>query len=205
MDANGREKGWNEIFPDESTRPDFNEVYNGKRKLSDEEIDHLYDYSIQYRENQLIRSFGSYWRRLKPNERLAIEDKFFQSNNVNVIKNDLVSYVNSDDENYLIKAVNTLSYNPQSSVGIQKRRNATAVLLNSTKCPLYSKPSEAPMPYRYKYKLFRWIWHNTGSPNPNKYHRDQLNGKEFSILSNEWKIMTSERLKGCHCTYEIIN
>jgi len=32
-----------------------------------------------------------------------------------------------------------------------------------------------------------------------------LDGKIFSIHSEQWEWMTSSRLKGCKCTYEIIN
>ena len=78
------------------------------------------------------------------------------------------------------------------------------MLLDSTKAPLYSLPNEEAIPARYNFKQFKWIWHDTGSKNPNKYHRDHLNNKTFSINSKEWRFMTSHRSKGCHCTYEIL-
>ena len=145
MDANGKD-AWNKAFYDKNTRPNFDDVYMGRVKLKDSEVRQLFDYSIKERETRLQKLFGEDWKKFKPNERLAIEDKYFQSNNINSIKNDLKTN-----------------------------------------------------------KHFRWIWHGSNAKNPNEYHRDVLNGNVYQIGSKEWKWMTSNRLKGCHCSYEIID
>lgn len=203
MDANGKDD-WNQAFPNNNTRPNFDDIYSGKAKLTDIEINQLFDHSIKTREFRLKKQFGNDWEKLKPNERLAMEDKYFQSGSVNTLKNDLKNYVNSDNEAYLVNAVSTLSDNQRSVNGIQNRRNYGATLLNSAKSPFYSKPSEPSLPQRYKNKHFRWIHSMPITKNSNPLHVP-LNDKIFSIDSKEWEYMTSNRLKGCRCAYEIID
>ena len=106
----------------------------------------------------------------------------------------------------LLLAVNDLKKSSDTkNPELINRRNREATLLDSTKAPLYSKPNEAPLPARYAFKRFKWVWHNSGSKNPNTYHRDVLNGNEYPLNSQQWELMTSHKLKGCNCTYEIVN
>ncbi len=57
---------WERAFPDENTRPNFDDVYNGQSKLNQDEMNTLFDYSVSSREQRLKRYIGQEnWQKLK--------------------------------------------------------------------------------------------------------------------------------------------
>jgi hypothetical protein len=70
MDANKARDAWNDLFGDSVS---FDDVKAGRTKLNPEQIEKLLDYSLTAREKELKDAYGPLWRRLAPNERLAIE------------------------------------------------------------------------------------------------------------------------------------
>lgn len=81
MDRPSARAEWNGVFGFNEKGEEnisFDDVYQGKRELTDGEIRRLFDYSISIREKRLRRGvYREIWPRLGPNERLAIEDIFY--------------------------------------------------------------------------------------------------------------------------------
>jgi hypothetical protein len=66
---NEARREWNEIFANYSNKPDFDEVYNGRATLNNEQIDILLDGSLDIREKELRSHYGIIWQDLRMNER----------------------------------------------------------------------------------------------------------------------------------------
>ena len=74
MDANRNE--WKEAFG--KNGPDYDKVHDKERQLTQKEVEQLYAYMVGKREKQLREEiYPKVWDKLKPNERLAIEDLFY--------------------------------------------------------------------------------------------------------------------------------
>jgi hypothetical protein len=69
---------WNAAFAASPAKPDFDKVKSGEVDLTQDQINTLFNYSADHRESVLKKSFGpEIWAKLKYNERLAIEDIFY--------------------------------------------------------------------------------------------------------------------------------
>ena len=134
MDADGARNDWNKSLSDVS----FDDAYNGKISLNDEQIKRLFDYSIDIRQNQIINTYGqNIWNKLKPNEKLVIEDAYFNSPKLvdrssNFYKH-ITKYAETGDKDYLKGAIFELEKrsNPYHENGIQNRRDAEAEMLKN--------------------------------------------------------------------------
>lgn len=72
---------WNYAFRNEpeDKKPSFGKVKNGEVMLTDEQIDKLLVGCIERRRGDLLKAklYKSQWQYLEPNEKLAIEDLYF--------------------------------------------------------------------------------------------------------------------------------
>ncbi len=150
---------WEKVF---GNRVSFDDVYNKHRKLKDEEIEQLLDYSLKIRRQELERYYDKHWHSLKPNERLAIEDAYYNSPSlVTKYRNktsgmqretsfsiNIKLYVVTGEEYYLKEAVDEIQHhsNPTNDPGLKNRRKVQAIMLESYECPLYSRMHEPPIP-----------------------------------------------------------
>ena len=157
MDQPGAVQQWNEAFknPDGSIAVSFDEVYCGKRKLKDKEIDRLFDYSVRIREKELTRSYSrNTWNKLKPNERLAIESIYFNRPKLvrggSDIQDFMRDYLRTSDVVYLKRAMAKILANLD---GLGDRRHAEAAMLSSHECPIYSQPHEGQFPEHPHYSF----------------------------------------------------
>ena len=134
MDAAGAQQVWDRIF---SSNLSFNRVYNSNDELSDEDVRNLFQYSIQQRLDQLKRIYAQSWLKLRANERLGIEDSYYNCpalvNNQTRFYQYINQYVNTREMDYLEQAINEIKNdsNPSDNSGIQNRRNVEAEMLSA--------------------------------------------------------------------------
>ena len=127
----------------------FDQVYDGKRRLTQAEVRALTDVSLNSRVHTLRKIYGAVWDQLAPNERLAIESLCYHGLSL-VTSNTRFTqaiklYYETGETAYLQKAIDEIRHhsNPERHPGIQNRREAEADLLNSTQCPAYRNPRES--------------------------------------------------------------
>jgi hypothetical protein len=123
---------WAKAFAALPKPPSFDHVRDGTNNLVQPQIDVLFNASADIREKDLKEVFGKHWDKLKPNERLAVEDLYFnggdklvygspkKDKNNNIVKdkdgntefykstnfyNDIVAYTNTGDPKLLDSAL----------------------------------------------------------------------------------------------------
>lgn len=131
-----------------------------KIPITKEQAYQLLDYSIQTREQELSKIFPD-WMLLKPNEKITIISIYYNSPSLvgPKFKYNIKEYINTGDELYLEKAFFEIKHqsNPkknrngeeisiQTRKAVQERMDREALMLESYKCPLYSKPKDTPIP-----------------------------------------------------------
>lgn len=81
MQSSGARKEWEEAFKvlKPRDRPNFDAVYKGTRSLNTREVKILCNYSLNAREKRVQYLYRKIWDKLTPNEKLAIEDAFFNA------------------------------------------------------------------------------------------------------------------------------
>ena len=142
-------KEWTDTFGD---AVDFDAVYRGEKRLTNEQINCLLEFSLESREEDIQRNYKKIWAKLRLNERLVIEDAYF--NGPKLVRSGtrfhgaMHAYARTGDAKHLRQAVHEMRNrsNPEKSKGLQKRREAQAVLLSSQECPLYTTPLEGRLP-----------------------------------------------------------
>ncbi len=158
MDGAGARKEWRRAFGDSIS---FDVAYSGLRKLSKSETMHLFRTCIRIRREELPTYFKYTWYLFRANERLTIEEMFYNGPGLirrynaktkeltltNFTQN-MNLYATHKDCKYLYDAREEIlkRSNPDKTLGVQNRRIAEAELLSSDKCPIYSKPGEAFIP-----------------------------------------------------------
>jgi hypothetical protein len=80
MNAEGARETWKKVF---HKKIDFDEAKVGKVELTKEQVMKLFNESIKERENYLKKDsmYGKIFNKLRLNERLALEDLYFQGGN----------------------------------------------------------------------------------------------------------------------------
>ncbi|WP_158706805.1 phage minor head protein [Candidatus Phycorickettsia trachydisci] len=148
MDAAGARKEWLEVFGDKVS---FDKVKKGL-KITKEQAKELLDYQIKKRRDELELLFGKDWKLLKPNEKMAIESLYFNSPSLvrkgTKFHENIKKYIETNDPKYLKETCNEVKYksNKNRHPGIQYRRDKEARMLESNKCPIYSKPLDDLIP-----------------------------------------------------------
>ena len=138
MDASSAKTQWLQAFGNSVS---FQDVYSKKRTLSEQEIRKLFDLSISARRQEIKRIYGNCWDLFTPNERVAIEDAYFNapvlvSGKTNFYRQ-MVAYTKAGEIKYLLKAIDEMknNSNPTKHPGIQNRRNKQAEMLSTHLCP----------------------------------------------------------------------
>ena len=159
MDDVAARKEWSDAFGGTIS---FNDVRGGIRILSDEEVLKLFRQNIKSRREQLIKHFTEkVWEELKPNERLAIEDLYFnggprlatkcggiETNFSQCIKR-YGAYGEKKDLEAAVKEVRYRS-NSKKQYGLQQRREVEAIMLASYESAVYSMPGNMAIPKKSK-------------------------------------------------------
>lgn len=137
MDAASAKAQWTQVF---GSSVSFIDVYTKKRKLAESEIRQLFDLSISARRQEIQKIYGSAWNQFKPNEKVGIEDAYFNapvlvSGKTNFYRQ-MCCYVQTCDQAYLLKAIYEIkrNSNPTNHKGIQNRRDKQAEMLSSHLC-----------------------------------------------------------------------
>lgn len=145
---------WNKAFEGEESPPDFDAIKEGRKHLTNAQIEKLFNQSITQRERELAGIYGSCWKKLRANERLAIESAYYPGSKT-ADRNSrfygyMKKYYETGEERYFDNAILEIEKysNPKKNKGIARRRRAEALMLRSMDCPLYSKPGEPLCPQR---------------------------------------------------------
>lgn len=134
MDAAGAQQAWDQIFGNNIS---FKSVYDANSELSDDDVRNLFQYSIAQRLDQLKRIYGKNWFKLRANERLCIEDSYYNCpalvNNNTRFYQYINQYADTREMDYLEQAIYEIKNdsNPSDNRGIQNRRNVEAEMLSS--------------------------------------------------------------------------
>lgn len=152
MDRRGARDEWGDAFKSlpEEQRPDFDKVKQGKEKLNQGQIDTLFEHGVSEREKQLENIYGDTWDKLEPNERLAIEDLYYNGGGGLVgkkrngedtnFKKNIDEYVKAKERGDTEAANKPLddaiwetrkNSNAEKLRGIQNRRNSESEMLNT--------------------------------------------------------------------------
>lgn len=150
MDAQGAREIWSIALPE----VDFDSARSGQKELSNDQIKRLFDISTSIRETELSNHYGSTFQNLRLNERLAIEDGYFNAPTIvrrgTNFHSHIAQYYATNDQHHLQNAVDELRHrsNKERSKGLQARRERQADMLSSFNSPFYSKPSDERLPYK---------------------------------------------------------
>jgi hypothetical protein len=204
MNAAGAKKEWLKVFPDNI--PNFDDVYNGKTNLTQEESHNLFQQSFNSRYKIISKHYGKYWSRFTGNEQIAIMSTGY--NNHDLVTNwgqketkfseNMKLWVDTKNEIYLNNAITEIKYHSGSQAGkfpaLQKRRNEEAEMLATNKSPIYNGV-----------KPIGFIWHHESvSKNPRPEHVAR-NGKiYYSSDSNYQKLLDEIGRYNCHCWAEFV-
>lgn len=137
MDASSAKSQWNQAFGGSVS---FADVYTKKRSLAESEIRTLFDLSISERRLEIKRIYGSAWDQFTGNEKVTIEDAYFNApslvNGKTNFYRQMCCYVNTCDLNCLLKAIYEIKSNSNHThhKGIQNRRDKQAEMLSSHLC-----------------------------------------------------------------------
>lgn len=158
MDRREAKSEWESALGNEVS---FYDAREGKINITNSQAYKLLNYSIQIRESELQHKFGNDWDLLKPNEKITIISMYYNSPVLIGLKftSSIKQYIKTKERKYLEHAFFETKYqsNPKidakgiekkvtERVAIQKRMDREAAMLQSYKCPIYSKPGEAPIP-----------------------------------------------------------
>ncbi|MES2215226.1 MAG: phage minor head protein [Pseudomonadota bacterium] len=201
MDDNAARRLWTGAFGDSL---DFDEFYDGK-EIEEEHAQILFNYVRDVKRQELKNIFGADWDKLKGNERIMLEDIYYNSpRQLRKCIDHIKLYLKTSDVNHLISALEKIKSveGVDASIirGIQVRRNAQYILGSSPECPWYRKPNQHPLPnskdkreivlgetiipYKHSnencfYSEKYYIWRTSGDAKVRATHRSN-EGKMFS-------------------------
>lgn len=119
----------------------FDKVYNGQQTITTEQSRMIYDYKSAANRIELKNIYGKSWNKLKPNERLMIEDLYWNGGNKLVGKftkffQHMRLYAESSKLKYLEQGLIEVreGSNKEKIRGIQNRRNVQSEIGDSSKC-----------------------------------------------------------------------
>lgn len=137
MDALGAKGVWQQIFADQLS---FDKVYNGTLAITKQQSRKLYEHKIRLNRKELKVIYGNSWHQFKANERLMIEDLYWNGGNRLVGKTTkffkfITGYVETKQDKLLVEALTEIKErsNKERIKGIQNRRNVQSEIGNSLK------------------------------------------------------------------------
>ncbi len=156
MDRKGAKQEWQEAFTNYKDAPNFQEVYDQKRLLTENEIKILFNYSLAIREKELRNIYDSILYRLTANELLAIEDAYYNAPSIVRRGTNFYTQIKAYDEakqagdlekaelHWRVALCELKHYsNPQNIRGLQNRRDSQAAMLNTHDHPIFRTIEEA--------------------------------------------------------------
>lgn len=208
MDAGDDKKGgradWDKAFKnndaDNKDKVDFDEAYDGKLQLTQEQVDQLLDHSIKIRVAELEQIYKESWSKLRANERITIISAYFNCPGLVLTETDfykkITKYAKNSDEKDLLAAVTEIKEksNSKKSKGIQNRRDCEAAMLDSTKAPFYSKPDSKLI----QNKLIKIIAGETIVPIDIDRYSSKKTNSEYFI----WRTMLDDKVRPEHLKNE---
>jgi hypothetical protein len=143
MDAPGARKEWQKVF---GNKVSFDDVYNCRIEITEDQSLALFNSSVQIREKLLEDAYGPVWLPLRVNEKIVILSACYNgyslvSPNTNFFHN-IKNYVETSDEKYLLAATQELGLRSRKNPQLIGRRLVDAIMLDSTRCPFYSRPNQ---------------------------------------------------------------
>lgn len=147
------EEEWNHIFKGTKS---FNLAKQGLVGVTEEEARRLKTNKVDKISRELYQIFDPYWRGMRRNEKAILTEiyyhnKEFIQEGTNLFKY-VIEYQKTSDEHYLELAVNEIRSNLDNAKNwLEKDRlkninNIRAIIFDSRKCPLYSKPDDVLIP-----------------------------------------------------------
>ena len=218
MSRKEAKKEWLAVF--QNNNPSFEEVKNGAKSLSDEQMSTLLTSAMSVREKELIKLYGDSWNKMSANEQLMTESLYYNGGNTAVgITQDtrtgmpvnsryltaMKQYTKTgkpEDMEILYNIVNQHmgSFNNKTRNVPKRRRQLEAILGHSTAALNYIPPNKRGT--FQKPNTFIWL-HSGSSTNANQVHVKR-HGKVFNVNGSEWEDLTSQRPTGCNCRYKYI-
>lgn len=138
MDALGAKEIWQQIFANQLS---FDQVYSGKLAITAEQSRKLYEHKIRFNRKELEVMYGNFWHQFKANERLMVEDLYWNGGNRLVGKATrffrcITQYLATKELGLLVEALTEIKErsNKEKIKGIQNRRNIQSEIGNSIKC-----------------------------------------------------------------------
>lgn len=125
-------------------------VSKGEADLTDEQIGIIFRDSIEFRYKEVRGVYGENWNKFRVNEKYTIMSLYFNfpklANEKTSFYKHMTNYAKTSDKSHLREACDEVQYrsNLHDSGGIQNRRNAEKIMLNSLDVPTYTKPNEPP-------------------------------------------------------------
>jgi GH24 family phage-related lysozyme (muramidase) len=139
MDTSTAKNEWLQVFP--ANNPNFNDVYFGKIKLTNQQSKLLFQHSFELRYNRIANYYGHYWQKLTQNEQTAIMSvaynneklvTYWKNKETNFSKN-IKLWAKTKDLTFLHNAANEIRFNSGSQAkklpALQNRRNHEAAML----------------------------------------------------------------------------
>ena len=159
----GAREEWDEAFEGyvskvkDRPKPDFDAVKSGKYRLDIDEVHRLLNVSFAKREGEISDQYKDLWPKLRANERLVVESAYFNGptlvNDSTQFFKAMDDYHRTGDIRFLKEAMFQIRYktNCRGLQGLKDRRKAESILLDSSKCPFYSKPGQPIQQTPYKF------------------------------------------------------
>jgi hypothetical protein len=220
------EERWNKFFQDFIGEvPDYNLIKTGKQDLTPQQAEYLLKSTLtmetiphikqkinnDYNEGKIQEEIN-YFAILKPNEKFAVIDIYYNSGGTMFgrngfekydIRKELQLYIQKQDPQYLANAYNKvkaygISAASKYGQGLVSRYRDNAIMLESYNCPIYSKPNESNLPKQDLY----FTWHHNSTSKDSRKHHIKWDGQTFKVGDSEWQEMGQYN---CRCSYTIIN
>ena len=138
MDTYKSKEVWQQIFANQVS---FDAVYNGKAAITAQQSRKLYEYKIRLNRLELEVIYSNFWCKFKANERLMIEDLYWNGGNKLAGKATrffcyITKYASTKKLEFLLEALTEIKErsNKEKIKGIQNRRNLQSEIGNSSKC-----------------------------------------------------------------------
>ena len=192
MDRPEARAEWESIFGDEL---DFDKVYRGKKQITDDQILRLLKYSVDPREKELVKKYGSnIWSKLRPNEKIAIISAYYNGPSLVNEKTrffaNLKKYIETGDPQYLKEAKIELGERSKKDPVLISRRQLEAKLLDSTKSAFYLRAGDS-ISFTGQIKVIKG---KTRLPRGIEEHIPAVVNSEFVI----WRTKLNDRVRDGH-------
>lgn len=196
-------KEWEEVFGQTLS---FDKAIKGAIKLNKKQAIMLKKHSIYSRENELKKIYSPYWDKMRLNEKAILTDMYYQTPKLAKGNTRFARYIKeyyrTNNERFLdlatkeIQFYSSYSKNPKEKIGLQNRNDIRAIIFDSRKCPLYSKPYDKLIPQSKKISVLP---------------EETIIPKEISMIFTEtnywdnyyiWRTLNDSKVRPAHREFE---